>query len=68
MREKGLSSVFVISQHFQVPRARLAMHRFGIATIRSAHANYIETRDLYSAPRELIGYLSYSLRRYEKPQ
>jgi hypothetical protein len=63
-RENGLGSVIVISQYFHVPRSRLAQSRFGIPSVFSAHADYFEARDHYSAPRELVGYSHYALRRY----
>ncbi len=65
VRERHLQSVFVISQYFHLPRARLALGRFGIAPVYSAAPRYFEWRDLYSAPRDLIGYVSYSLRSYQ---
>ena len=65
VRERHLQSVFVISQYFHIPRARLALGRFGIAPVYSAAPRYFEWRDLYSAPRELVGYVSYSLRSYQ---
>ena len=57
-------SVFVITQYFHIPRARLALKRFDIKTVYSAHAHWFEWRDFYSAPRELVGYIHYFLRRY----
>jgi vancomycin permeability regulator SanA len=56
-RERKFGSVFVISQYFHLPRARLALRRFGISTIHSTHARFFEARDPYSSPRELFGYL-----------
>ncbi|MFC5454687.1 YdcF family protein [Prosthecobacter fluviatilis] len=66
LREKRLKSVFVISQYFHIPRSRLALKRSGIEEIRSASPGYFELRDLYSAPRELLGYFSYLLRSFDK--
>lgn len=65
MQERGLHSAVVISQYFHVPRARLALRRFGVEKVYSAHARYFELRDFYSAPRELIGFLRYALRSYD---
>lgn len=65
MQQRGLHSAVVISQYFHVPRARLALRRFGVEKVYSAHARYFELRDLYSAPRELIGFLRYALRSYD---
>jgi vancomycin permeability regulator SanA len=63
-QERKFRSVFVVSQYFHVPRARLALSRFGISTVYSAHAPYFEMRDIYSSPRELFGYLRYYFRSY----
>jgi len=64
-RQRNFKSVFVVSQYFHIPRARLALHRFGISTVYSAHAHIYEFRDTYSSFREFFGYLSYLLRRYD---
>jgi len=64
VRGRKITSVFVVTQYFHVPRARLALKRFGIATVYSAHARCFEWRDIYSVPRELVGYCQYSFRRY----
>ena len=64
MRERGLSKVLVITQYFHVPRSKLALKKFGISTVYSAHARYFEGRDLYSIPREVAGIAKYTLRSY----
>ena len=64
VRERKITSVFVVTQYFHIPRARLALKRFGIATVYSAHAHWFEWRDIYSSPRELAGYGHYLFRRY----
>ncbi|WP_395738893.1 YdcF family protein [Prosthecobacter sp.] len=66
LRQKQLKSVLVISQYFHIPRSRLALERTGIEEIHSASPSYFELRDLYSAPRELIGYFSYAMRSFDK--
>jgi vancomycin permeability regulator SanA len=63
-RERNFQSVFVISQYFHIPRSRLALQRFGLHPIYTAHARYFEPRDIYSTIRELFGYLSYRFRNY----
>lgn len=65
LREKNLKSVFVVSQYFHLPRSRLALTRSGINAVHSASPRYFEMRDLYSAPRELIGYGSYLFRNFD---
>ncbi len=64
MKERHLQSAIVVSQYFHIPRARLAVRRFGIAPVRSAHAHCFEWRDLYSAPRECVAIVFYALRSY----
>jgi uncharacterized SAM-binding protein YcdF (DUF218 family) len=61
LRQKGWSSVVVVSQYFHIPRCRLAMRRVGITPVYSAHARYFEWRDLYSTAREVVGYPAYLL-------
>lgn len=67
LREHGWSRVCVVSQYFHVPRARLALVRFGVGSVASGSARYVEWRDLYSIPREVIGCAWYAVRRYEPP-
>jgi vancomycin permeability regulator SanA len=63
-QEQKLHSVLVVTQYFHVPRARLALERFGFTTVYSAHARFFEIRDVFSSPREFVGYVSYLLRPY----
>jgi vancomycin permeability regulator SanA len=58
-------SVFVVSQYFHIPRARLALSRFGLADVYFAHPHFFELRDLYSSPREVPACVSYYLRSYK---
>lgn len=64
-RQQHFASVFVVTQYFHIPRSRLALQRLGFSTVHSAHANFLEARDVYSAPRELLGYIRYLFRRYD---
>lgn len=59
MRLHNLKSAFVATQYFHVPRLKLALERNGISEIGNAHAHYFEMRDLYSIPRETVGYVVY---------
>ena len=59
----GFKSVLVVSQYFHIPRSRLALKRFQIPAIHSAHADFFEWRDVYSSRRETAGYAAYLLRR-----
>jgi vancomycin permeability regulator SanA len=59
MNENGYQSVIVISQYFHISRTKLAFQRCGSQTVYSAHADFFEWRDLYSIPREVIGWVAY---------
>jgi vancomycin permeability regulator SanA len=61
MKANGLKSALVVTQFFHVPRSRYALHRAGVETVYSAHANYFELRDLYSLAREMIALPAYWL-------
>lgn len=65
MDQRQIHRVLVVSQYFHVPRAKLALRRFGISAVYSAHARFFEARDLYSIPRELVGFLRYAWRTYD---
>lgn len=63
--ENSLRSVFVVSQYFHIPRARLALQKFGIETVFHAHAEYVEWfREPYSITRELAGCVTYHFKKY----
>ncbi|MGK5063295.1 YdcF family protein [Janthinobacterium sp. LB3P112] len=62
MRTHGWKTAMVATQYFHVPRFRLALERAGIAVSGNVHAPYFELRDLYSVPRETVGYAVYYAR------
>ena len=62
MRQHGWKTALVATQYFHVPRFRLALERAGIAVSGQVHAPYFELRDLYSVPRETVGYAVYFMR------
>ena len=62
MRQHGWKTAMVATQYFHVPRFRLALERAGIAVSGNVHAPYFELRDLYSVPRETVGYAVYFAR------
>lgn len=62
MRAHGLKSAIIATQYFHVPRFKLALERNRIKVIGHEHARFVEMRDLYSIPRETIGYLLYLAR------
>ena len=67
MRERGWQSVCVVTQYYHVPRARLALRRFGVGKVYSEHAHFFEVRDPFSILREMAGNVTYRLRRYDPP-
>ncbi|MGK5047001.1 YdcF family protein [Janthinobacterium sp. GB4P2] len=62
MRAHGWKTAMVATQYFHVPRFRLALARAGIEVSGQVHAPYFELRDLYSVPRETVGYAVYFAR------
>src|SRR5215813_5944516 len=52
MKERGLTSAEVVTQYFHITRSRYALRRSGVARVCTAHARYVEMRDLYSIGRE----------------
>jgi vancomycin permeability regulator SanA len=62
LKARGWTSVLAVTQYFHIPRTRLALRQEGIPTVYSAHADYLEQRDLYSIVRELAGYPAYFFR------
>jgi vancomycin permeability regulator SanA len=66
MVQQKLTSALVVTQYFHVPRTKLALQKVGVGTVYSVHARFFEMRDLYSIPREVIGFVRYlGLRRGE---
>jgi vancomycin permeability regulator SanA len=63
LRRAEDKSVMVITQYFHVTRCRIALNKFGITEVRSAHANYFGLRDIYSLFREVAAIPVYLLRR-----
>ena len=66
MSGHGMKSALVVTQYFHVPRSRLALERFDVSPVYSAHAHYFSFRDLWWVPRDVAGYCYYSLRGYPK--
>lgn len=64
MKQNGWRSALVISQYFHISRTKLALRRYGVAPVFSAHAEFFEMRDLYSIAREVFGYGGYLPRSY----
>ena len=63
MKRHRWRGAVIVTQYFHVARTRLAFRRFGIAPVYSAHARFFELRDLYSIPREGVGFWAYCFRR-----
>ena len=65
MHERGWKTVCVVTQYYHIPRARLALRRFGVGTVYSEHARFFEARDPFSILREMAGNVTYRLRKYD---
>ncbi|HEV2614377.1 MAG TPA: YdcF family protein [Gammaproteobacteria bacterium] len=66
MQKKGYKSALVISQYFHIARILLAFKKCGISPVYHAHANYVELRDLYSTPREVLAIYYYLLFHFDQ--
>jgi vancomycin permeability regulator SanA len=62
METHGFETATVVTQYFHVPRTRLALRKAGVVADHTAHARFFEMRDLYSIPREVVGYAAYLIR------
>lgn len=60
---RGWSSALVVSSYYHVPRARLALERAGVPRVATARAPFrLALRDVYSLPREVLGWAWYRVR------
>jgi uncharacterized SAM-binding protein YcdF (DUF218 family) len=62
MRDRGLSSAIVVTQYFHLPRAMLALRRFGVRDVTGAYPRFWEGRDIYSIAREVPAFVWYCIR------
>ncbi|KXV04183.1 hypothetical protein CR51_14320 [Caballeronia megalochromosomata] len=62
MRNRGLTKAIVVTQYFHLPRAMLALKRFGIVEVSGTYPQFWEVRDLYSMAREVPAFLWYVVR------
>jgi vancomycin permeability regulator SanA len=62
MRARGWKTVLAVSQYYHMPRIRLAFRKCGVTAVSTAHAHLFELHDLFSVPREVVGYPVYFLR------
>jgi vancomycin permeability regulator SanA len=59
MRRLQLQRVLIVTQYFHIPRCLLAFDRVGAQHPLATYPDFIEARDLYSLPRELVGFPAY---------
>ncbi len=64
MAVNGWTTALVVSQFYQIPRTRLALSRFGVKQVYSAHAQGLTSNGLISLAREVPAYLVYFFRSY----
>lgn len=62
MRNRGLTKAIVVTQYFHLPRAMLALKRFGIVEVSGIYPQFWEFRDFYSMAREVPAFLWYAVR------
>jgi vancomycin permeability regulator SanA len=55
----GQTSALVATQYFHVARTTLALERNGVRVAGTAHARYVEIRDVFSIARETLAYAAY---------
>ncbi len=65
MEDEGFESALIVSQFFHLPRARLALERFGVSEIHTARADLVRWQDPYYVAREVVAYVTYCFRAYE---
>ncbi|WGS49958.1 YdcF family protein [Paraburkholderia sp. D15] len=63
MKAHNLRSAIAVSQYFHVPRAIIALKRFGVDEVSGTYPAFFERRDIYSSLREVPGALWYCVRR-----
>lgn len=66
MHEQGFHGVIAVSQYFHISRTRLALSRFGIEPVYTAHARLIHWRDGYSILREVVAWYYYTVHSYHE--
>jgi vancomycin permeability regulator SanA len=64
MRERGWTSVIVVSQYFHIVRTDYAFKRFGVENVGHVHAKYFGLRDIWSIAREFPAFYFYIFKDY----
>ena len=62
MRAHGWKTATAVTQYYHIARTTLALRKAGITVNATEHARIFELRDLYSIPREVVGYAAYLVR------
>ena len=66
LNDSNAQSVIVVSQYFHLLRSKIAFEKMGIKNVSLASADwFVEWRDLYSIPREIVGIYYYLIRSYD---
>lgn len=64
--EYNIKSVTLVSQYYHILRAKHVIKRFGFDEVYSSYGKMKpELRDLYSIPREILGYYVYLFKNYK---
>lgn len=62
LKNEDLDSVIIVTNYYHIARTILAFNKVGINSVYHAHANYFESRDVYSIIREFIAIYSYLIK------
>lgn len=66
MQAQQAKSIIIVSQYFHLLRSSIAFKRIGIAQVSVESADlFVEWRDVYSVPREILGLYYYLVRSYD---
>lgn len=66
LRDNNAESIIVVSQYFHLLRSKIAFEKMGIKKVSLEASDwFIEWRDLYSIPREILGVYYYLVRSYD---
>ncbi len=65
LKENNLSSIIIVSHYYHIMRAKMAFFKAWVSEISYASADLdLELRDIYSIPREMLGYYVYWFKNY----
>jgi hypothetical protein len=54
MRERGFSSMMIVTSYYHITRTKMALKREGIRNIAQVHAGVVNKEDAFNIAREVI--------------